>query len=161
MCSTDAIRNWFIAALVALGGAISSVILGIAYPLIAPICFWAAVAWSALTLTFTFAATSALDAFCACAAASEACTGLCGQLRSLFSAFIAFVFAGLGLAIWAATHPFANWIAFAFTVAAMGALGFAGAIISLLFSLGSCQSRSTPPVPPPTGGPGTGTAPNP
>lgn len=146
MCDYNAVRNWLIATMVGLGGAVSSVILGIAYPLIAIACFWAAVGWCALTIGFAFAASLALNAFCTCAADNAACASPCSAMRSLMSALLGSVFFGGLLAVWAATHAWSSWIGALFLVAAAIALGTAAALmIWLIGSLGSCIARSAPP----------------
>jgi hypothetical protein len=159
MCDFNAVRNWLIAATVALGGAISSVIFGLVFPLWASGAFWAAVGWCALTIGLILGASAALDGFCKCASGSSLCGQPCAMLRTLMTALnIAMSVAAL-LAGRAALQGWSPWFAGLFLVDAFIVLGIAGAVAANLVNLGSCVARSTsPPRPAPAGGTGVGTS---
>jgi hypothetical protein len=156
MCDFNPVRNWLIAALVALGGAVSSVIFGLVWPLFAPGAFWAAAGWCALTIGFVLAADSALRAFCACASGSSACTGPCSTLRTLMTMLITAMIVAAAVCIATAVQGYNPWLGGLFLVDAFIVTGIAIAIIAYLVSLASCIARSTPPTPP--GGTGVGTS---
>lgn len=160
MCDFSPVRNWLIAMMVALGGAISSVILGVAYPLIAAACFWAAFGWAAGALGFGIAASLALDTFCKCASNSPACVSTCGTMKSLMSALIPTLFVGMAMtgALAFSGAP-VNWMLAVLAAAGILALGLAATLLGLLVDLGKCQSVTSLPIPPPIGGSGSGTAP--
>lgn len=159
MCDFNAVLAWVIAAMVALGGAISSVIFGLVYPLWATAAFWAAAGWCGVTLGFAFAAAEALRTFCNCASASSACAGPCSMLRTLMGMFIADMFVAIGLCIATASSGWNPWFAALFLFEAAIVTGIAFAIIVNLVSLSSCIARSTPPTPPtPPDGTGAGAA---
>jgi hypothetical protein len=148
MCDFASVRNWLIAANVALGGAISSVILGLAWPLIRKAGFWGGFAWSGTALTFSIIASFALTAFCKCAANIAACTLPCSIMNSLMNVFMATMFSCAIFSLYCATHDWADWMAAAFLAAGALAGGLAAALDIWAVSLGACQ-------PPPTSS-GTG-----
>jgi len=148
---------WFVAAMVALGGAVSSVIFAYVYPLWAEGAYWAAAGWSALAIVFAAIAVNQLKAFCACAKKSPACVSACASMNNLIAPLISLLFTGAAFAVWCATHyPLSDWVAYAYVALGLVAIGMIIAIAVNLSSLSKCQSSSAnPPMPPtsPSSGP--------
>ncbi len=160
MCDSTPVRNWLIAALVAVFAAVA-IIIGAAiangswwYAWTSPIGMLAAAGVTGLALVFVNRAIAALDAFCACAGA--ACAGPCRNLRAVLVAAAAV----LGIqAVACLAAALVAWIPIAGQPVMWiisGALLIQAALIISAFvfmsQLATCQT-ATPPVPPP-GGPG-------
>lgn len=145
MCDIKPVVAWLIAAAVAIGGAVSSVIFGIVYP------FWytgallAAAGWCVAALAFALAASDALNKFCTCASSSSACAGPCSALRTLMELLIATMLASAGLCGVAATQGWNPWFGVVFGFDAVWLSGLVFDIIYQVINLGSCIARSTPP----------------
>lgn len=156
MCNLASTIGWFIAALAALGGAVSSVIFAYVYPLWAEGALWAAAGWSALAIALVGIANNQLRAFCACASKSPTCVSQCGALNSLITPLIGLLFAGAAFSVWCATHyPLSDWVAWVYILLGLAAIAMIIAIMISLANLSKCQSDSPtqpkPPTSPPTG----------
>lgn len=83
MCGFAAVRNWFIAMNVAIGGAVSSVIFAYYWPVFATGALLAALGWAAAAYAATQFETNALRSFCNCAerAGFRACALSCDELK--------------------------------------------------------------------------------
>ena len=151
MCSLTSTIAWFLAALAALGGAVSSVIFAYVYPAWAVGAFGAAAGWSALAILFAAIANNQLRAFCACASKSSACVSACASMNSLIAPLVGLLFAGGAFALWCATHyPLSDWVAYAYIVLGLAAIVIIIAIVVSLSSLSKCQSSGSSPSMPPT-----------
>jgi hypothetical protein len=135
MCPFNPIRNWFIFAVVALGGAISSAWLALYW---AP-AIWFALGWIAAAIGAIFAASNALRTFCACASGIRACAGPCGTLLTMIiPMYVAFVSTG-GFILLAELFGIAQWMQFiALAGFVAGAMCVAFGLILGVF-LGPCQ----------------------
>lgn len=163
MCDFTAVWGWLTAALVAVGGAVSSAIFGFVFIFAGPwqwlatVGFFATAGWAGLTAVFLAQMRDALDRYCECTARIQACADACaGTVRNLLGA-IGFT---LGLLILSgAIAAFTRNPITGLAVLALAAvlLGLAIALTVALANVSRCQS--TPPPTPPTPPFGTGTAP--
>jgi hypothetical protein len=163
MCDFTAAWGWFAAMLVAIGGAISSALFGTAFYGVGPlhvlfyVGFIAAAGWVALAMAFATSLRKALDAYCACTKAVQACADACaGSIYKLLD----MLQAGLGLFALACGLTFmtSNGV-FAYIAFGLGlvATGLAIALTVALANTSKCQSSPTRTTPTPPIG--TGTAP--
>jgi hypothetical protein len=163
MCNFTAVWGWFAAALVAIGGAVSSVIFGVVFIYAGPfdwlgrVAFFAAAMWAAISVGLFVGVRDALDDYCRCTMRIQACVDACaGAVRGLLTAIGVTI--GL-LVIACVTAVFqlqVGWVALALATALLGlviALGIALADVS------RCQNQPPTPPTPPTPPVGTGTAP--
>lgn len=160
MCDLSPVRNWLIATVAAIFGAVF-IIVGAAiangswwYAWMAPLGMLAAAGATGLAIFFCGRALAALDTFCKCAGIS--CSGPCTNLRSvLIAAHVV-----LGIQTMACLYAaVAAWIPVVGQVVMwtiIGSLMIQGALIisALVFlsQLATCQLSEKPPFP---SGPGT------
>ena len=141
MCPSSAVRNWLIAAMVALGGAISSVGLAAYWQIFYFGLFLAAASWLAAALVAMGFYVNALNTFCSCAARHPSCRKTCADLGSTKFATIAALWVAMGALLFAlgtGLHP-AVFLVFA-GGAGIAMFSMITALVSVVSELGICQT---------------------